>query len=349
MTDELLTVGRIAELVGGTVDGDASGRIHSIASLESAGADEVTFAADNQRLARLADCKAGAAIVAKSAGAASATMPLIRVENVQVAVATLLGHLKTDDDRPPVGIAETAIVAADAQLDKDVRIGPGAVIGSGAKIGRSSTLCANVVIGQNVELGQDVLLCEGVVIRRDSAVGDRVVIGPNSVIGYDGFGYYFADGQHRKIPHIGNVVIEDDVEIGACSCVDRAKFGSTRIGAGTKIDNLVQVAHNVQIGRGCLLAALCGIAGSSKLGEQVVLGGSVGIRDNIALGDGVTCGAFSAVYGNVPDGQTLLGIPAVEAKQKIRQILLTAKLPKFVERIRELEKRLSALESSEDH
>lgn len=350
MTEKLLTVRRVAELIGGTVEGDDSGRIESVSALDSAGPADVTFATDEKRLARVGECRGGALIVPKSAELPHPSpVPLIRVEDVRSAVALLLGHLSPPPDLPPLGVDPTARISPDAQVGEGVRIGPGVVVASAAKIGRGSTLCANVSIGLNADLGEDVLLYEGVSVRRDCILGNRVIVGPNSVIGYDGFGYYQDAGVHHRIPHIGNVVIEDDVEIGACSCVDRAKFGTTRIGAGTKIDNLVQIAHNVQIGRGCMLAAQCGIAGSAKLGDYVVFGGNVGIRDNITIGDRVTCAAYTAVANDVPDGQTLFGIPAIPAREKFRQISLTNKLPQLVQRVRALEERLKGVESAEDH
>ena len=349
MSDELLTAGRIAELLGGTVEGSPSVAIKSIAAIDLAGPDDVTFAGDDRRVAQLANSRAGAAIVAASARTQDAPMPLIRVQDVNVAVAKLLERMSRQEDLPPVGVDPGATIADNAQLGPEVRIGPGVVVGPGAKIGPGSALLANVSVGSDVEIGRDAVICEGVAIRRGCRIGHRVRIGPNSVVGYDGFGYYFADGTHHKIPHIGNVVIEDDVEIGACSCIDRAKFGSTRIAAGAKIDNLVQIAHNVQVGRGCILASLSGVAGSSSLGQFVVLGGHVGIRDNIKLGNGVTCAAYTAVAEDVPDGLTMFGIPAIPARDKFREISLVRKLPELVKRVGELEKRLEALDSSEDH
>ncbi len=343
------TVTQITEWVGGTIQGDGAVRIASVASLDSAGPDALTFAVDAKRLARLADSRAGAALVSSEADAPDTVMPLIRVPDVPQALLVVLEHLAGEEDLPPVGVDETAVVASDVELGAGVRIGPGVVIAGGVKIGPATALCAGVKIGQGVRIGQNSVLCQNVVVRQECCLGDRVRIGPNSVIGYDGFGYQTIDGVHRKIPHVGNVVIEDDVELGACACVDRAKFGSTRIGAGSKIDNLVQVAHNVQIARGCVIAALSGIAGSTQLGAYVVLGGHVGLRDNIVLGSGVTAGAFSAIAGDVPDGQTVAGIPASPANEARRQWMAVRKLPELLKRVKVLEAKLKTLASSKNH
>jgi UDP-3-O-[3-hydroxymyristoyl] glucosamine N-acyltransferase len=342
-----MTLREVADLVGGTVEGDASTVIDGIAAVESAGPSDLTFAADQRHGARIAESKAGAAIVGRSP--ASAPMPLVRVGDVQAAVAKLLGHVGEMEDFPPVGVHPTAVVSPRAQVAPDARIGPGAVVGDRSSIGPGCILCAHVAVNSDVALGRDCVLFEGVVVKPGCAIGDRVRIGPNSVIGHDGFGYRTEGGVHHRIPHVGNVVIEDDVDIGACACVDRAKFGSTRIGAGTKIDNLVQVAHNVQVGRGCILVGQCGIAGSAKLGQYVVVGGNAGIRDNITLGDGVHCSAFAAVAADVPDGQAVAGIPAAPARDMYRQLQAAAKLPELLKRVKELEARLSALESAKDH
>ena len=347
MTKQTLTVRQIAELIGGSVQGDASGIIRSVAAIDQAAAEDVTFAVDERHAAGLAGSRAGAAIVAGNASAAP--MPLIRVDNVWPAVAKLLAYWAGPGSVPMTGIAPSATVASDAQLGPDVAVGPGCVVGAGAKLGQGTVLFANVSIGAAAVIGRDCLLAEGAVVRAGCLLGDRVRIGPNSVIGSEGFGYYFADGAHHRIPHIGNVVIEDDVEIGACTCVDRAKFGSTRIGAGTKIDNLVQIAHNVQIGRGCILAGQAGLAGSVRLGNGVVIMGHVGIRDHVTLGDGVQCAAFAAIASDVPDGQVVAGIPAQPAHEALRIFKAWNKLPDLIKTVRTLETRLKALESAKDH
>jgi len=342
-----ITVRTVAEWVGGTVEGDDSVTIGALAPLEQAGPNDLTFAADPKRVSRLGRCKAGAAIVDKSAP--SAPMALIRVENVQAAVAALLGKLAAPTHLPPAGVDKTATVADDAELGEAVAVGPNVVVAPRAKIADGTVLCANVVIGADVEIASHCLLREGVCVLDGCKLGTRVQVGPNSIIGSEGFGYYFADGAHRKVPHAGNVVIEDDVEIGACSCVDRAKFGSTRIGAGTKIDNLVQVAHNVQVGRGCILAGQVGIAGSAELGDFVIVGGSAGIRDNITVGAGAQVAAYSAVAEDVPDGQAVVGVPAGPARETLRAIKAMNKLPELLKRVRQLETRLEALESTKNN
>jgi UDP-3-O-[3-hydroxymyristoyl] glucosamine N-acyltransferase len=346
MLDKPMTAREVAELVGGAVEGDGSVRLSGIAPIDAAGPGDLTFASDARHAASLSKSRAAAAIVGSESPAAP--MTLIRVENVQAAVAKFLGELALPEDLPPAGAHSSAVIAPDAVVAPDAAVGPGVVVASGARIGSRASLCANVVVGARAVIGDESMLAEGVVVKADCVIGRRVRIGPNSVIGADGFGYYFAGGVHHKIPHIGNVVIEDDVEIGACSCVDRAKFGSTRVGAGTKIDNLVQVAHNVQIGRGCILVGQCGVAGSAKLGDYVAVGGNAGIRDNVTLGDRVQCSAFAAVASDVADGEIVAGIPAVPAKEQFRIMKACERLPDLIKRVRELEEKVKRLES-EDH
>jgi UDP-3-O-[3-hydroxymyristoyl] glucosamine N-acyltransferase len=338
----------LARLVGGSVEGDGSVALSGISAIDTAGPGEVTFASDAKRAAQLTACRAAAAIVPADA-AVSASMPLVRVKNVQAAVASLLAHLSGPEDRPAVGVHPSAVIDETAHVAEGAAIGPGVTVGPRAHVGDGAVLCANVSIGSDVSVGERSFLAEGVVVKSSCRIGRGVRIGPNSVIGWDGFGYYFADGAHHKIPHAGNAIIEDDVEIGACSCVDRAKFGSTRIGRGTKIDNLVQVAHNVQIGQGCILAGLVGIAGSTKVGDFAIIMGHAGIRDNIVIGNKVQCAAFSAVASDVSDGEVVAGIPARPAREALRIVQAWPKLPDLLKRVRELETRLEALESPKDH
>ncbi|RPI61558.1 MAG: UDP-3-O-(3-hydroxymyristoyl)glucosamine N-acyltransferase [Planctomycetaceae bacterium] len=341
-----ITVEQIAVVVGGTVVGDGSRVIRGMASMDDAGAEHVTYAVDDRRAVQLEHSKAGAAIVCNTTE--SAAMPLIRVANVNAAVAKLLAHLSEAEDLP-TGKHPSAVIAASASLDADVAVGPNVAVGENVRIGAGSVLCANVSVGANVVIGAGAVLFEGVVVKAGSVIGDRVRIGPNSVIGWDGFGYYFADGVHHKLIHIGNVVIEDDVEIGACTCIDKAKFGSTVVGAGSKLDNLVQIGHNVHIARGCILCGQSGIAGSTTIGNYVVIGGNAGVRDNIKLGDGVQCSAFAAVAQDVEAGQIVAGIPAGPAREQYRTLQALTKLPDLLKRVKELESRLNSLESPKDH
>jgi len=222
------------------------------------------------------------------------------------------------------------------------------VIDDGVEIGENSIITGGCKIGENSSIGNNCRLDSNVVIYHNCRLGNNVIVQANSTIGSTGFGYSFIDGAHRLIPHNGGVVIEDFVEIGANCCVDRAKFGNTVIGAGTKIDNLVQIAHNVVIGKCCLIAALVGVSGSCKLGDGVVLGGQVGLADNIEIGSGVMVAAQSGVMSDVPDGQKVLGSPAIESREAFRIISLTMRLPEFAKQIKNLTKRLESLEAAKD-
>jgi len=345
MDTRRLTLREVAEIVGGSVEGDASFVVASIAPLDEAGPEDLTFA-DARHVAGLAESKAGAALVEADGAVSFAGKPILRVAAAQQAVYQLLCRLAKPDDLPPPGIDKAASVAPGAKLGRDVAIGPGAVVGDGAAIGDRTALCANAVVTAGCAVGADCVLAEGAVIRSRSVIGNRVRIGPNSVIGYDGFGFQTVDGVHRRFPHIGNVVIEDDVEIDACSCIDRGKFGSTRIGRGVKIDNLVQVAHNCRIGPGSILVGQVGLAGSVKLGRYCVLAGQVGLVDNITLGDGAQVGAQGGVNRDIPAGQKCTGTPTRPLMETLRIWQSTAKLPDLVKHVRQLESRLSALESS---
>jgi len=349
---ERITLRTVAEFVGGTVEGDDQLLVSSIGSLDEAGQGDLTYAVNEHKAASLKTSKATAAIVPHGLcvkTAENSQMALIRVANPEAAVATLLQRTSDGEDLPAVGIHPSAVIASDAEISDNVAIGPCVVIGRRAKIGAGSVLYPGAKVGADAVVGENCILAEGTVVRYECVVGDRVRIGPNSVIGYDGFGYYYEDGVHHKIPHPGNVVIEDDVELGACTCVDRAKWGSTRIGAGTKIDNLVQIAHYVQVGNGCLLASQAGVAGSSKLGKFVILGGSSGVRDNISVGDGTKLGAASNLAQSAGPGEMLLGTPAKDAKTAIREIMGLSKLPDIIKRVKKLEKQLSKLESQSNN
>lgn len=344
-----MTIREIATQIEAKVEGDETLEICAIASMKEARRDDLTFAYDLKRIIKLADCKAQAVIIPNDVEIPPeiSEKTWLRVGSVDRAIAALLSFLAGPESAtlPAVGIATSAVIDPGAKLDDDVAIGPNVVIGPGSEIGQGAVLCAGVKIGPNVKIASGCVFQEGVVIRHDCQIGKGVRIGPNSVVGADGYGYYFAEGMHNKIPHVGNVVIEDNVELGACVCVDRAKWGSTRIGAGAKIDNLCQIAHNVQIGPGSLMAGQAGVAGSAKLGQFAILGGKVSITDNIEIGDGATVGGHSGVAQSVPPGQTVFGYPAKDAKKFMREHIATSKLPELLKQVKKLEKRVRELEA----
>jgi len=347
MSSEPLTLRRVAEIVNGTVDGKESVVIESLAAIDQAGPGQLTFA-DARHAGQLSAARAEAALVERD-GPRTGEMPVVRVDDVGEAIARLLEHLAGAEDLPDVGIHPTATIDPGATIGQSVAIGAGVVVRAGATVGEGCVLCAGAVVGRDVAIGEDTVLFEGVVVRAASEIGRRVRIGPNSVIGFEGFGYRMVDGTARRIPHVGNVVIEDDVEIGASTCVDRAKFGSTRIGAGTKIDNLVMIAHNCQIGPGSLLVAQVGVAGSTRLGRHVVLGGHAGVRDNITLGDGVQVASYSGVSSDVPSGEQVAGTPAQPKREAFRIFQAWRRLPDLLKRVKKLESRIETLESPKDH
>jgi UDP-3-O-[3-hydroxymyristoyl] glucosamine N-acyltransferase len=340
------TAREIAEIVGGCVEGDESVQVHWIAPVDQAGEGQLTFAADEKYAAKLAESDASVAIVGDQPE--SAPMTLIRVPDVQAAVATLLTALAPQAPAAPPGVHPSAVVDETATVEASASVGPFVSIGPDTSIASGAILLAGARVGAGAVIGEDTRLCENAVIADRCRVGARCVIGPNTTVGFTGFGYFTQDGVHQLVPHVGDVVIEDDVEIGANSCVDRAKFGSTRIGAGTKIDNLVQVAHNVQVGKGCLLVGQCGIAGSAELGDYVVLGGHAGVRDNIEIGSQVQASAFCAVAQDVPAGETVAGIPALPARQALRVSRAQEKLPDLLKRVKTLEAKVKELDSSEN-
>ncbi|MCY2928995.1 MAG: UDP-3-O-(3-hydroxymyristoyl)glucosamine N-acyltransferase [Planctomycetota bacterium] len=349
MNNHSTTVRSLAQMLGAQVEGDDTVAIERIAGHKRAGAGEITFAVDPKRLHQLAACKASAAVVSQAMPQRPEHMSLLIVKDVDEAMARLLEYFGGPVACPAPGIHPSAQVAPDAAVAHDAVIGAHAVVAGGATVGPRSIVGPNAVVDARARVGADCFLEAGAFVGADCVIGDRVRIGPNSVVGSEGFGYYTRGGVHRKFRHIGNVVIEDDVELGACTCVDRAKFGTTRVGAGTKVDNLVQIAHNVQIGRGCLLCGQVGIAGSAELGDYVVAGGHVGIRDGVHLGNQVQCAAFAAVASDVPDGQFVLGIPAAPAKEMYRVLQAQMKLPDLLKRVRELEARLNAIDPPKDH
>jgi UDP-3-O-[3-hydroxymyristoyl] glucosamine N-acyltransferase len=344
------TISQLADQIGAKLVGkaqDAGRNVRAVGPIDAAGADEITFAGDERHRASLTSSAAGAAIV--SSPVEDFDRPQLVVDNVDAALIEVLGLLAPKLKAAPEGIDETAKIGDGVKIGQGASIGACVVVGDRVEIGPNSVIGSGCKIGENSKIGSDCRLDSNVVVYHNCQIGKGVVIQANSTIGATGFGYRFVAGAHKLVPHNGSVVIEDFVEIGANCCVDRAKFGSTIIGAGTKIDNLVQIAHNVIIGKCCLIAALVGISGSCRLGDGVVLGGQVGLADNISVGSGVMVGAQSGVMGDVPDGKQLAWTPAVDRKDALRIVGSVMRLPKMVQQLKELNKRIDSLEASKDH
>lgn len=341
-----LTALEIAQHVGGEVLGDGSVSLNGISAADTARPGDLTFAEKPAFLA-VAERSAAAAILVPKGTAPSSDKVLICVANPRVAVARLLPLFFPPDEFAP-GIDPLARVAASATVDPSAHIGPGSVVGERTTIGARAVLMGGNHVGRDCELGEDVRLHPNVVVYAKCRIGARVIIHAGTVIGSDGYGYVFDEGRHRKMLQVGNVVIHDDVEIGANTAIDRGALGSTVIGAGTKIDNLVHVAHNVSIGANCLVMGQSGFAGSTKLGDYCVIASQSGIAGHLKLGHQATVGAKSGVMRDVPDKGTVLGIPAVPDKQAKRQMIALQQLPDLIRRTRELEKELTELKGGAD-
>ncbi len=334
------TVLQIAEQLRGEVIGDGSLVLAGFAPADSARPGDLTFAENENYFAR-AEQSAASAILAP-APFTSAGKTLIRVPNPRVAFARVLPLFFPPEKLAP-GIHPTAVVSASAQVDPTAHIGPHCVIGERTRIGARTALRGGNHVGADCRIGDDVCLYPNVVVYHRVQIGHRVSIHAGAVIGSDGFGYVLDEGRHRKVPQVGNVIIEDDVEIGASVTVDRATLGSTVIGQGTKIDNLVQIAHNVRIGAHCVIVAQAGIAGSTQLGSYCVLAGQAGVAGFLKIGNQVTVAAQAGVMRDVPDGQKVLGSPAVPDKEAKRQMIGIMQLPELIKRVRQLEKQVAEL------
>jgi UDP-3-O-[3-hydroxymyristoyl] glucosamine N-acyltransferase len=332
------TIFELARLLDGEIAGDAGLSISGIAAPNGAKAGDLTFAENAEYFATAEKSAASAIIAGKNAS--SATKTLIRVATPRVAFAKALAAF-FPEPKMPAGIHPSSVIAASAQIDSSAHIGPHCTIGERVKIGANCVLLAGNFVGDDSVLEADVKLSPHVTLYPRTHAGKRVRIHAGSVIGSDGFGYVLDAGAHRKIPQVGNVVIGDDVEIGANVSIDRGALGSTVIGRGTKIDNLVQVGHNVEIGEHSILCGQSGIAGSAKLGRHVILAGQSGLAGHIKLGDHAVVGAQSGVMTNIPAGGKYLGTPAQPDKDFKRQAIAIRHLPDLLKEVAEWKKKLS--------
>jgi len=336
------TLGELAATLGAKLEGDPDRRVTGVAPLEAAGPEQISFLIDARYRPAAEASRAGALLVADSMS--GLPEPLLRSSSPQQALIALL-TLFHPMAPPPAGIDSSAIVARDARIDTSASIGALSVIGSGAVIGPRVRVHPLVYVGPGVEVGEGSVLHPRVVLCEGVRLGCRVVVQAGAVIGGDGFGYVFDGGGHRKIPQVGIVVIEDDVDIGANTTIDRAMLGRTIIRRGTKIDNLVQVGHNVEIGEHSIIVAQVGISGSCRLGRGVIAAGQVGFADHLTIGDGAVLGAQAGVSEDVPAGERRLGTPALPILQMKRIFAAQKQLPEMARRLRTAERRLAELET----
>jgi UDP-3-O-[3-hydroxymyristoyl] glucosamine N-acyltransferase len=346
VNNKSFTPAELAGIVGGELVNDDNVSIKAVNSVAAAGSDEVTFAATDEMASKLASSDAGAAIVASKQDGFD--RPQIIVGNVEEALIKALRSFAVEL-KVKRELHATAVVEKTASIGKNVSIGPGAYIGHDVTIGDSCIIGGGCRLGQGVSVGSNTRLDDNVVVYHNCRIGAGCIVQANSTIGSTGFGYSFINGRHELIPHNGGVIIEDCVEIGANCSVDRAKFGNTLIGAGTKVDNLVQIAHNVTIGKCCLLASQVGISGSCTLGDGVVFGGQVGMADHINVGDGVMCAAKSGIISDIPAGSKIAGSPVNEFKEQMRIYSIFRRLPDISRTLKRLTKKVESLESTTDN
>ena len=330
-----LTADAIAAAVGGTVDGDAAATVTSVAPLDRAEAHHLSFLANPKYASLAAERQVGVLLVTRDLADAGRAHARIIVDNPHEAMLPLLPLLYPAASQQP-GIHPTAVIGRGVELGDAVSIGPGVVLGDGVTIGARTRLDAYVVIGDGVRVAEDCHLYPTVTVYAGTEIGPRVRVHAGARLGSDGFGYVYRDGAHVKIPHVGRCLIESDVEIGANSTIDRGSIDDTVIGAGTKIDNLVMVAHNVRIGRLCLLMAQVGIAGSVRVEDGCILAGQVGISGHLTIGRGARLAAQAGVFGSIPAGEKWSGYPARPHKEALRAQAAMFKLPSLIRALERL-------------
>ncbi len=335
------TLDELAARIGGRVLGDGGIRIARVSTVGEASGDALTFATSEAYFEAALESAAAAILVEPALAATPSAKPLVVVENARHALAQLLASLRPARPRGPFR-HPSAVVEADARLGADVYVGPNAYVGNNVVIGDAGVVEAGSYLGEGVSIGTSVWIHPHVSVMPGAQIGDRVVLHSGCVIGSEGFGWAFVDGRSERIPQIGNVVLEDDVEVGANTCIDRAQMGSTRIGAGTKIDNLVQIGHNCRIGKHCIIASLTGLAGSTIIGDYVKVAGQVGFKGHMTVGSRVTIAGQSGVWGDVADGATISGNPARDHREDLRREVMIRKLPKLFDRVEAIERSRSA-------
>ncbi len=338
------TLKELAELVNGELHGDGSILIRGASKIDSARPGEITFLANPRYKEFIHQTRASAVIVDQKL-AGDIPIPHIVADDAYFRFLQIFLKFHPRKEVLEPGIHPTAIIHPEAKIGKDVRIGAHVVIGRGCEIGDRTRILPNCVLMDGVKVGQDCLLYPLVSVREECEIGDRVIIHNGAVIGSDGFGFAPHEGVYHKIPQVGRVVIEDDVEIGANCTIDRATMGETRIRRGAKLDNLVHIAHNVEVGEWTVMAAQAGISGSTKIGHHVMVGGQVGTVGHIRIGNNVQIGAQSGVSKSIPDGEIVFGYPARPIMRTKRIEAVVNQLPELLKRVKELERQVEKIKN----
>lgn len=336
-----VTLQQLAELVNGTIFGDGTKIISDVAPLQTASADTISFFVPGTKVQQIECSAAGAAVV--PLGFQLDGRSFIQVENVLAAFETLVRYFRPQRPQPPNTVSPQAMVAASVELGNNVRIDAGAIVGENVVLADDVIVHSGAVIAAGVRVGKGTILFPNAVIYEDCVIGEYCILHANSVVGAYGFGYDSSKGQHVLSPQMGNVVVQDHVEIGACTTIDRGTYGSTLIGAGSKIDNLVMIGHNCGIGRHNLICAHTGIAGSTTTGDYVVMAGRVGIRDHVHIGTGAVIGAMAGIMADVPEGARVVGIPATPEKEQMKKQVALAKLPEMQKEFRKVQETLAKI------
>lgn len=336
------TLADLAQLVGGQLHGPGHLEISGAATLEIAQAGQISLADCSERAAQLACSAAAAAVI--SSGVECPAKPTIVVDNVHEAFTQIVRHFRPERSKQRSGVSSQAMVSATATLDEDVDIHPHVTIGDDVTVGRGTTVHAGVHILAGATIGNDVTIYPNVVIYENCRIGDRTIIHAGAVIGAYGFGYHKEGERHILSSQLGHVEISADVEIGAGTTIDRGTYGPTLIGAGTKIDNLVQIAHNCRIGKHNLICSQVGIAGSTSTGDHVVMAGQVGIRDHVHIGSGAVLCSQAGVSNDIKDKEIVLGSPATDLRKQKLQMAAISKLPEMRKQFRQLQKQIGEVQ-----
>ena len=340
------TLSELAAELGGTVVGDASIEIRGVAGIREAQPGDVTFIANSRYDAYLAQTNASAVICSRDSR--EARIPLLQVDNPYLAFQKAVRLFRPELYSPLPGVHPTAVVSPAATIGENASVGAHCVVEAGARVGPNAVLMPGCYVGVQASIGADTLLYPRVTVREECVIGDRCILHPGVVIGADGFGFAFDDGRYHKVPQVGIVVVGDDVEIGANTTIDRATTDATRIGDGTKIDNLVQIGHNVVTGRHCIIVAQVGISGSTHLEDYVTIGGQAGVAGHVRLGRGVMVGGQSGVTKSISAGEKVSGTPAIPLGIWKRVTAYLSRLPQLFDRTKALEERVQKLEKEKE-